>query len=106
MASAVVVLGWTYLIWNASISTIWPMFGIANQLLAAIALAIGSVILVKLQKARYLWVTLLPLTFVTVTTVSAAIQMITHHYWPKTATPFIINLNIALIVVISSSTFF
>lgn len=106
LSSAVIVGGWTCLIWNASISTIWPMFGIANQLLAAIALAIGSVILVKMNKARYLWVTLLPLSFVTVTTLTAAGQMILYHYWPKTAPPWMIRLNIALIGIMTACTFF
>ncbi|MSR77139.1 MAG: carbon starvation protein A [Candidatus Omnitrophica bacterium] len=104
LASFLVVFGWAYLIWNASISTIWPMFGIANQLLAAIALAIGSVILVQMKKGRYIWVTLVPMIFVTVTTFAAAYQMIAHHYWPKTATPLIISLNIALIIIISVCT--
>ncbi len=106
LASLIIVGGWTYLIWNASISTIWPMFGIANQLLAAIALAIGSVILVKMGKVRYLWVTLLPLSFVTVTTLAAAFQMITRHYWPKSAAPWMIQLNIALIFVMTACAFF
>ena len=47
-----------YFIWTGSISTIWPMFGIANQLLAAVALAIGTTILINLGRARYAWVTL------------------------------------------------
>ncbi len=99
LASGVVVAGWAYLIWNASISTIWPMFGIANQLLAAIALAIGSVILVSMKKSKYLWVTLIPMIFVAVTTITAAVQMILHHYWPKTATSFIVQLNSILIMI-------
>jgi len=99
LASALVVLAWGYLIWNASISTIWPMFGIANQLLAAIALAIGTTILVEMKKIKYLWVTLFPMAFVTVTTFAAAFQMVTHHYWPKSATPLAIQINIALIAI-------
>ena len=106
LSSFVVVFSWGYLIWNASISTIWPMFGIANQLLAAIALAIGTIILVKMKKRRYLWTTLLPMIFVAVTTVTAASQMILNNYWPKTATPFIIHLNIALISVMVGCSFF
>lgn len=105
LASGVVVAGWAYLIWNASISTIWPMFGIANQLLAAIALAIGSVILVSMKKSKYLWVTIIPMTFVAATTLTAAGQMILYHYWPKTATPFIIRLNIILIFIMTACSF-
>jgi len=106
LASLVVVFSWGYLIWNASISTIWPMFGIANQLLAAIALAIGTTILIKMKKSQYLWTTLLPMIFVATTTLVAASQMILYHYWPKTATPFVIHLNIALICVMVGCSFF
>jgi len=102
LASTAVVFGWGYLIWNASISTIWPMFGIANQLLAAIALAVGTTILVEMKKWKYLWVTLVPMAFVTVTTITAAAQMILNHYWPRTATSLVVNINIALIVVMVS----
>ncbi len=99
LASSVVVFGWGYLIWNASISTIWPMFGIANQLLAAIALVVGTTILCEMKKWKYLWVTLVPMAFVTVTTLTAAAQMILYHYWPKTASQTVININIVLIFV-------
>jgi carbon starvation protein len=99
LASLLVVLSWGILIWNSSISTIWPMFGIANQLLAAIALAVGTVILLRMEKARYVWVTLVPLTFVTGTTLTAAAQMILFHYWPKTATRWVIQMNVFLIFV-------
>ncbi len=105
LTSVVVVLAWGTLIWNASISTIWPMFGIANQLLAAIALAIGAVILIKMQRQKYLWVVLLPMIFVTVTTLAAAAEMILNHYWPKTATPTMITMNIALIFLMVGCSF-
>ena len=49
---------WSYFIWTGSISTIWPMFGIANQLLASVALAVGTTIIINQGKARYAWVTL------------------------------------------------
>ena len=105
LTSLVVVLAWGFLIWNASINTIWPMFGIANQLLASISLAIGTVMLVKIGKGRYAWTTAIPWVFVAVTTLAAAYQMIAHHYWPKTATPFMVNFNIALIVLIAACSF-
>lgn len=104
LSSLIVVLGWGYLIWNASISTIWPMFGIANQLLAVIALLVGTTILIDMKKGRYAWTTLVPMCFVMATTLAAAYQMIAHHYWPKTAGPFIIGLNTALIVVMVACT--
>ena len=106
LSTFIVVISWGYLIWNASISTIWPMFGIANQLLAAIALAIGTTILIRIGKKRYVWTTLAPMVFVTVTTFTAAAEMILNRYWPKTATPFIIRLNIVLIGIMSVCTLF
>jgi carbon starvation protein len=106
LTSFIVVFAWGALIWNASIGTIWPMFGIANQLLAAIALAIGTAVLVKTGKGKYIWVTLLPMAFVTVTTLTAAWQMIANHYWSKTATPAMIQINIALIAAMTACTIF
>ena len=106
MTSLAVVFSWGYLIWNASISTIWPMFGIANQLLAVIALSIGTTILISMNKRKYAWTTLLPMLFVMVTTLTAAYEMVKNHYWPKIATPFTVQLNIFLIVVMVSSSLF
>jgi len=102
LMSAVVVFGWATMIWHASVKTIWPMFGISNQLLAGISLAIGTVLLIQMKKTKYIWVTLLPFSFVTVTTITAAFQMILNHYWPKSAPEWVVNLNIALMVIIIS----
>ena len=62
ITTLIVVVGWAYFIWTGNISTIWPMFGIANQLLAAVALAVGTTILINIGRARYAWVTLVPLS--------------------------------------------
>ena len=61
ISTLLVVVGWAYFIWTGSISTIWPMFGIANQLLAAVALAVATTIIINTGKARYVWVTVVPL---------------------------------------------
>ncbi len=76
LATLVVTVGWGVLIWAGSISTIWPMFGIANQLLAVLALALVTTILVNSGRARYAWVTILPMLFVTATTMTAGAQMV------------------------------
>ncbi len=102
MTSLAVVLAWGFLIWNASINTIWPMFGIANQLLASIALAVATTALIRAGKIRYAWTTALPFAFVTVTTLTAAWQMIVNHYWPKSATPWMVNFNITLIGIMTA----
>ena len=60
VATAIVVWGWGYLIYTGSISTIWPLFGAGNQLLATIALAITTTFLVNMGRARYAWVTAAP----------------------------------------------
>ncbi|MCB4757204.1 MAG: carbon starvation protein A [Elusimicrobia bacterium] len=100
LSSGLVVGAWGWLIWNASIRSIWPMFGIANQMLAAIALCVGTVLLLKLGRARYVWVTLVPMLFVIVTTTTAGIQMITRDYWPASASRLVVNINEGLIVLI------
>jgi carbon starvation protein len=75
LATAAVTAGWAALIWAGSISTIWPMFGIANQLLAVLALAVVTTLLVNTGRARYAPLTILPMLFVTATTMTAGYQM-------------------------------
>jgi carbon starvation protein len=75
LASGAVVAAWGYLIANGSISTIWPMFGAANQLLGTLALCVGTTLLIKMGKARYLWVTAVPMVFVGAITFTASWQL-------------------------------
>jgi len=82
VASALVVAAWGYFIHTGSISTIWPMFGIANQLLAAMALSIGTTVIIKSGRGRYAWVTLVPLSFVATTTLTAGWLSITDNFLP------------------------
>ena len=77
LSTALVVFGWSYFIWSGSVETIWPMFGMANQLLAVIALAVVSTVLVNSGRGRYLPVTLVPLIFVATTTATAGYYEIT-----------------------------
>ena len=67
---------WGYFILTGSIDTIWPMFGIANQLLGVVALAVAGTVMVNAGRARYLWVVVLPMAFVTTTTMTAGVQLI------------------------------
>ncbi len=87
IASALVCVAWAYFILTGSISQIWPMFGVANQLLAAIALAVGTTILINAGKARYAWVTIVPLAFVGTTTLVAGWKNITDNFLPMTKNP-------------------
>jgi len=75
-----IVLGWGALIWRGSISTLWPMFGVANQLLASVALCVATTILVNSGKARYAWTTIVPLAFVGTTTLVAGFFSITDNF--------------------------
>ncbi len=72
LSTVLIVAGWAYFMNSDSFSTIWALFGIANQMLAVIALAVVSAWLVNEGRARYLWVTAAPMLFVLTTTSSAA----------------------------------
>jgi len=91
VTTALVILSWAFFIWTGNISTIWPMFGVANQLLASVALAVGTTILINLGKARYAWVTLVPLSFLSVTTLTAGYLNVRTNFWPMATGP-----NVAL----------
>ena len=82
VSTFLVVSGWAYFIWAGSISTIWPMFGIANQLLASVALAVGTTVIVNAGRARYAWVTIVPLAFVSVTTLTAGTLSVRDNFYP------------------------
>jgi carbon starvation protein len=82
LSTFLVVAAWAYFIWAGSISTIWPMFGIANQLLASVALAVGTTVIVNAGRARYAWVTLAPLAFVAVTTLTAGALSVRDIFYP------------------------
>lgn len=73
---------WAYLVFTGDITTIWPLLGMSNQLLAATALLIGTVMLIKMGKARYTLITSVPAAFVLVVTLVAGYQNIVYNYLP------------------------
>ncbi len=87
IASFLVVLSWGYLIYNGSISTLWPLFGTGNQLLATIALAVTTSFLINMGKQKYVWITAVPMCFVGVTTLTAGVLSIKNIFWPLTSKP-------------------
>jgi carbon starvation protein len=87
LTSFVVVMGWGYLIYTGNISTIWPLFGTGNQLLATIALAVTTTFLINMGKQRYAWITGVPMCFVGVTTLTAGVLSIKNIFWPLTSKP-------------------
>ena len=63
------------------------MFGIANQLLASVALAVGTTVIINAGRARYAWVTILPLSFVSVTTLTAGAMSVRDSFYPMATGP-------------------
>jgi carbon starvation protein len=101
LCSALVTIFWGYLIYGGSISTIWPIFGITNQLLGTVALAIGtSIILRRTKKPVYGLITALPMAFLGVTTITAGIISLLNTYIPKGLILNAVLLILALVLIV------
>jgi carbon starvation protein len=105
ISSGLIVFSWGYFIYTGTVSTIWPMFGTANQLLACIALVIGTSFIINRGRARYAWVTIVPMIFIGITTLIAGILNIMNIYLPQvmdTATriPGLINMILTMSIIL------
>ena len=87
LTSTAVVAAWGYFVFTGSVSTIWPMFGIANQLLAVVALAVGGTYLINSGRAKYCWITMFPMAFVATITLTAGFYSIKDNFLPLAAKP-------------------
>ncbi|MDN5105857.1 carbon starvation protein A, partial [Aliarcobacter butzleri] len=82
LATALSVAGWGYFLYQGAIDpkggiySLWPLFGVSNQMLAGMALLLGTTILVKMGKAKYTWVTVIPAIFVLTATMYGGIQKV------------------------------
>jgi carbon starvation protein len=106
LTSALFTGAWGYLVYTGDISTIWPLFGMANQLLASCALIVGTTMLIRLGKARYAWVTAVPVIFVLPMVMWAGYLNVTANFLPKNlyllATMSVILMVLMTIVFISA----
>ncbi|MGJ3523060.1 carbon starvation CstA family protein [Nitratidesulfovibrio sp. D1] len=83
ITSGLFTASWGYLVYTGDISTIWPLFGMSNQLLAAVGLLIGTTMIIRMNKARYAWMTAVPGLSMVGITFWAGYLNVMNNYLPK-----------------------
>jgi carbon starvation protein len=109
ISTGLLVVAWGYFIYTGNISTIWPMFGVANQLLGCVALAVATTILINMGKTRYTWVTVIPLAFLATNTLYGGFLNIRDNFWPMTSRPnpalvtqgYVLSICTAIMIVLA-----
>ena len=100
ITSLMVSAAWGWMLLTGNVSTIWPMFGVANQLLATIALAIGTTFIIDWSGPRYALITFIPFLFMLPTTVVAALINITGIYLPRRDMQGYINAGLTVFILV------
>ncbi len=83
ITSAIFTSCWGYLVYTGDITTIWPLFGMSNQLLASCGLIVGTTMLIRMNKAKYAWITAVPGVALAVITLTAGYQSVLNNYLPN-----------------------
>ncbi len=107
ITSVAISFAWGYLLYGGNVATIWPIFGVSNQLLGVLGLAIGTTLILRnSQKMVYAWVTLVPFSYLVVTVFTAGLWSVINNYWPAhdylKSVMIVIMLSLVLIVLIDS----
>ncbi len=100
ICSVLFTSAWGYLVYTGDISTIWPLFGMANQLLASCALIVGTTMLIRLGKAKYAWTTAVPGLLVWPTVMWAGYLNVVNNFMPKQLY-LLTTMSIVLMVLIT-----
>ena len=82
ITSVIFTSAWGYLVYSGDIGSIWPLFGICNQLLASVTLLIGTTVILRMNKTQYAWITGVPGVFMTIITFWAGIWLVVNQYLP------------------------
>ncbi|HJT23424.1 MAG TPA: carbon starvation protein A [bacterium] len=108
VSTGLVVFAWAWFIGTGTVSTVWPMFGTANQLLASLALAVATSAIINAGRVRYAWTTFIPMVFVSVTTLYAAWLNIFGNFLPlaaahpEKATQAWVDIVLTVIIMVSA----
>jgi carbon starvation protein len=103
VTSGIFTAAWGYLVYTGDISTIWPLFGMSNQLLAACGLIVCTTLLIRMNKARYAWITAVPGLFMAFITFWAGYLNIVDSYLP--ARRYLLAVMAAVIMVLMAIVF-